>query len=247
MLTFFRQSIREKARKRHPEFGIIMNLGFAGAISIMKAWQSVLSTAAISSAALVSTAAFNNADATTLFCSDAEQTDGISVSDMAYDSADANDCYGVVVDNVNDQTDVDAIVSTKWGTGWTHLIQGDSSGETGELNGYTFTLDWDGSDDGTWSLSATGTPLPAAFDFVAALKGSNRYALWLFEDLVVNTDPTDGTWEIAYTKNGNIPDLSHITLFARTGSVQVPEPTMLGLLGLGLLGLGVAARRRRRG
>ena len=58
------------------------------------------------------------------------------------------------------------------------------------------------------------------------------------------------TWE-AYRNDGEsyltvgpfVHDISHVTFF-RNG-VQVPEPATMIMLGLGLLGLGIATRRKR--
>lgn len=60
----------------------------------------------------------------------------------------------------------------------------------------------------------------------------------------------DNTWE-AYRNDGEsyltvgpfVRDISHVTFF-RNG-VQVPEPATMIMLGLGLLGLGIATRRKR--
>ena len=188
-----------------------------------------------------------------LYCDGGQPTEGITESNMTYDGAAASDCYGVVTGNIYNQTDLDGLIGDVWGTGWQHLVQGDEtekdSGEgldTGTFGGYEFTLTWDGTDSGNWTLSATGSPLPASFDIVAGLKGANKYALWYFPSISVDTTATSGMWEISFTnQGGNNPDLSHLTLFARDGiGVTVPEPTTLGLLGLGLLGLAAARRRR---
>jgi len=49
------------------------------------------------------------------------------------------------------------------------------------------------------------------------------------------------TWTLS--KGGSTPS----TTTSTGGSTQVPEPGMLGLFGLGLIGLGYARRRRTRG
>ena len=58
-----------------------------------------------------------------------------------------------------------------------------------------------------------------------------------------------GTWTM-YGNNGTIKDISHMTLYGQKGgdtpgNGQIPEPSMLGLLGVGLLGQAWLLRRRR--
>jgi hypothetical protein len=97
---------------------------------------------------------------------------------------------------------------------------------------------------GTFSFNAGGAGLKGGFVAIHAGNGQT-------DDLfLINTPGTSGTWA---TNNGH--DLSNFDLFS-TGScsgpncpgvqlLSVPEPMSLTLLGTGLLGLGVAVRRRR--
>ena len=87
---------------------------------------------------------------------------------------------------------------------------------------------------GTWSVNTDA--LDSYADFMIVLKGGNAFVAWFFD----NTNVDDGTWQI--TGNSN---LSHLTIYARGQSTTlVPEPATLTLLGLGLLGVSLARKRR---
>ena len=102
---------------------------------------------------------------------------------------------------------------------------------------------------GTWSYDPS---LFAAEAFVIVIKAASRpgWAAWLFEGPDAASDA--GSWLIAWVANGgsctgiesvgNCADISHFSIYAKNASV--PEPGTIALFGLGLIGFGLARRRK---
>lgn len=178
--------------------------------------------------------------------------DGISLDDVTYNSQNATSCYGVVTDNINEQS-APAINVLGWGSDWMYLDGTDSISGTA-YQGISFTVTATAGTEGIWRLTATDTNgndplnLPATFDLAVALKGANKYALWYYDNVPVNLS-NDGHWEIEFrNKGGQNPDLSHMVIFGREGyntpTVHTPVPAAAWLLGSGLIGLAGFGRRR---
>jgi hypothetical protein len=125
---------------------------------------------------------------------------------------------------------------------------------------FTLTASTFDDDNGTWTISWVDTDttqtynLPLYVDLAVAFKAGagpagGGIAYFLFDDFLLTSDTLtrSGTFDLKVDL-----DLSHSTLFVRLGTDpddpddpgDIPEPGVLFLMGAGLLGLGMARRRK---
>jgi hypothetical protein len=151
----------------------------------------------------------------------------VNLNHMLVDSSYVQSCIDAGVGNIGNGQNDDFLNAGN--TGWTD-ITGDASFISFTQNGSTGTFSFDSSlwdDNGSIALG---------FKFGTGNQ-PDEWFVYLLQDLV-----SSGTWEFVNVF-GTGGGLSHITLYGGEGTT-VPEPATLLLLGLGLLSLGFARRKK---
>lgn len=185
-------------------------------------------------------------------CSAGMATEGIATDNMTFGGAIANDCYGVVAGNIIKKDGVAFLNGLSWDSGWSYLDA--TNAASTPLMGIAFTVSATPGSTGSWTLTGVdtngGAPLnlPASLDFVIGLKAGSEYALWGFDDVMVD-GADNGSFSIVFSnKGGNNPDLSHLIVFGREGGAgsiaAIPEARTYAMLLAGLGLVGFAARRK---
>jgi len=166
-------------------------------------------------------------------CGAGNAANGIAVGDVSGNAGGASECWGAFAGNdpgpSGDGFDIGGVI-------FEFVAKEDTPGG---LEGMDIGLDVSpdgGAGSGTWAFDDS---LFSPDAFLIVLKAANNpgFGVWLFEGDDAASDM--GDWLVAWGK-----DLSHLSIYA-SGANGVPEPGTMVLLGLGLLGMGLARRRVR--
>ncbi|MFT6924699.1 MAG: hypothetical protein ACJAZP_000257 [Psychromonas sp.] len=143
---------------------------------------------------------------------------------MFLSDTEVSSCVASGVGNINGNTRTDDFL-TSGGTAAGYVAAGSG-------NFVDFDKDNFGNSSGTWSITA-------AVDAIGFKFGTgNNPDEWFVFDLISGV--TGGDWDFVnvFDRGGG---LSHIQLYNK--STSIPEPSLIGLLAMGILGLAIARRR----
>jgi hypothetical protein len=163
------------------------------------------------------------ASAVPLLCEDA------TVNHMYVDTAYVSSCLGAGVGNINGNPGTDDFLSD----------EGAGSGLVG-IGSAAFSQ-VDNASTGTFSFASSlwdeFSSIAVGFKFGTG----NQPDEWFV--FLLNPSVSSGTWDFVnvFDRGGG---LSHVQLYGTPGT-NVPEPGTLALLGLGMMGVALARRRKR--
>lgn len=173
-----------------------------------------------------------------------------NVNDASANGAVADECAGdnAIGANPNDET---AFVNTNFQDGGDPFLFVDKTGEASTLADFVLTVT---SDDSTPYLFDYTLEVPIAWigevvDWVLVIKqASNSTTAYLFEDVTLGIEGGFNSFWIN-PAGKTVNDYSHASGLLRVadgggGDDEIPEPGVLFLMGAGLLGLGLARRRK---
>lgn len=149
---------------------------------------------------------------------------------MGVDDSQVSSCLLAGIGNIGQAAHNDPFLNNAAGNGWTNIGEG-------------FSLDFSQSGtNGSWSFDSAAWEqygdLALGFKFGTG-NNPDEWFVYSLVDLV-----SSGDWSF-FNVFGNGGGLSHLVLYG-SGERSVPEPGTLGLLGLGLAGMALGLRRRRK-